>query len=170
MYKIVGADGRVYGPVSAEQIQKWIAEGRANAQTQTLAEGAAAWKQLNLLPEFAHYFAAQVPPIAPVSPSIPPLATAGARKINGWALAGLIFSGASVLLCCCPFLFSIPGLIFSLIGLSQISGNPHLYEGRGMAIVGLALSIIGIFLGIIVTLDSLLNGSFHYHLGTNHFP
>ena len=41
MYKIIGIDGREYGPVSAGQLRQWIVEGRANAQTQALAPGAA---------------------------------------------------------------------------------------------------------------------------------
>jgi len=170
MYKIVGADSRVYGPVPAEQIQKWIAEGRANAQTQTLAEGAPAWKPLSSLPEFAQYFTAQVPPIAPISQPISPLAASGVRKISGWALAGLLFGLLSILMvCCCPCLFSVPGLIFSLIGLSQISNHPHLYEGRSMAIAGLALSIVGFVLGIILIIVSLLHGNLHYHSNFNVF-
>jgi hypothetical protein len=53
MYKIIGADQKEYGPVSAELIRQWIAEGRANAQTQVLAEGASAWQPLSAFPEFA---------------------------------------------------------------------------------------------------------------------
>ncbi|MGH7979865.1 MAG: DUF4339 domain-containing protein, partial [Limisphaerales bacterium] len=61
MYKILGADGRQYGPVSGEQLARWIAEGRANAHTQTLAEGAAEWKPLGSLPEFAAHLAVAPP-------------------------------------------------------------------------------------------------------------
>jgi hypothetical protein len=39
MYRIIGAAGRKYGPVSAEQMRQWIAEGRVNAHTMALAEG-----------------------------------------------------------------------------------------------------------------------------------
>jgi len=53
MYKIIGADGREYGPATAGQLRQWIAEGRANAQTPTLAPGAPEWKPLGVLPEFA---------------------------------------------------------------------------------------------------------------------
>jgi hypothetical protein len=52
MYKIIGADGREYGPVSAEQLRQWIAEGRANAQTKVQAEGSGEWKALGEWPEF----------------------------------------------------------------------------------------------------------------------
>ena len=41
MYTIVGADGREYGPATADQVRRWIAEGRANAQTRVRVEGSA---------------------------------------------------------------------------------------------------------------------------------
>ena len=40
MYKIIGADQKEYGPVSAEQLRLWIAEGRVNGQTSVWPEGA----------------------------------------------------------------------------------------------------------------------------------
>jgi hypothetical protein len=52
MYRIVGADQKQYGPISADQIRQWIAEGRVNAQTQVCAEGTQEWKPLALFPEF----------------------------------------------------------------------------------------------------------------------
>lgn len=52
MYKIIGADGKAYGPVTAEQIRLWISEGRVNAQTQIQAEGTAEWRSLSTFPEF----------------------------------------------------------------------------------------------------------------------
>ena len=53
MYKIIGADGKEYGPISAEGLRQWIAEGRANAQTKVQVEGSAEWKRLEELPEFS---------------------------------------------------------------------------------------------------------------------
>ncbi len=52
-YKIIGADLMEYGPVSAEQIREWIAEGRVNSETKLQAEGTAEWKPLAEVPEFA---------------------------------------------------------------------------------------------------------------------
>ena len=52
MYRIIGADGNQYGPISTEQLRQWIAEGRANAQTKVLAEGTTEWKPLSEFPEF----------------------------------------------------------------------------------------------------------------------
>jgi len=39
MYRMIGADGREYGPVTADQLREWIAEGRVDAQTKALVEG-----------------------------------------------------------------------------------------------------------------------------------
>jgi hypothetical protein len=53
MYRILGSDGKQYGPVDADTLRQWIADGRANAQTQVFAEGGTAWVALGSLPEFA---------------------------------------------------------------------------------------------------------------------
>jgi len=74
MYKILGADQREYGPVSAQQIIDWVNQGRANGNTMARAEGAETWMPLSSIPEFASLFgagAAKTPP----SSSLPPLPT-----------------------------------------------------------------------------------------------
>src|SRR5689334_25343984 len=136
MYKIIGIDGREYGPVSAEQLRRWVAEGRANAQTQTLAPGALEWKPLGTVPEFAGHF---VPPVPPLIGPLPGTAMAGwAPRTNAFATAGLIF-GILSLVCCCGCPFNVLGLVFSLVGWLQISRYPERYEGRGQALAGLIL-------------------------------
>jgi len=68
MYRIIGADGKEYGPVSAEVVCQWIAQGRANAQSRIRPEGAMEWKFLSELPEFAADLAART-----ATPGLPPL-------------------------------------------------------------------------------------------------
>ncbi len=64
-YRIIGVDGRQYGPVSEEQLREWMSQGRANAQTLVQIEGATDWKPLAQCPEFtAHLTALSAPPIA----------------------------------------------------------------------------------------------------------
>jgi TM2 domain-containing membrane protein YozV len=67
MYKMIGADGRQYGPINADQLRRWLAEHRLHAQTLVQAEGAPDWKPLAALPEFAADLAAVPPPV--ISPS-----------------------------------------------------------------------------------------------------
>ena len=70
MYKIIGADGNEYVPASTEQLQQWIREGRANAQTRAQASGDTEWKHLADFPEFhaALGISATAPP--PISPPV----------------------------------------------------------------------------------------------------
>lgn len=53
MYKVIGADGRQYGPVSADQVRFWIAANRANGQTMAQAEGSTEWRPLSQFAEFS---------------------------------------------------------------------------------------------------------------------
>jgi TM2 domain-containing membrane protein YozV len=62
MYKIIGADGREYGPVTQDQLRQWITEGRANAQTLVQAENSPDWKALA---NFQELMPAAVPPLVP---------------------------------------------------------------------------------------------------------
>jgi hypothetical protein len=72
MYKVIGTDGREYGPISAEQLRQWIAERRADGQTQVQPEGSTEWRPLSELPEFAAALAAQPPaPGAPLGGGMP---------------------------------------------------------------------------------------------------
>jgi TM2 domain-containing membrane protein YozV len=64
MFKIIGGDGRTYGPVGIELLRQWIAEGRANARTLAQADGATDWRPLGALPEFAGGFPpSNAPPV-----------------------------------------------------------------------------------------------------------
>ena len=147
IYKIIGEDGKEYGPATGEQIRQWIGGGRIERETPVFVAGAKDWNFVGLLPEFAGYFTAGDTPsiIAPPSRGTSPAGQMA--KTNSYALAGLIFGILSLTCCCCGFPFGILGLIFSLIGLSQINANPELHEGRAMAIAGLVLSIISLVLG-----------------------
>jgi Domain of unknown function (DUF4190)/GYF domain 2 len=139
MYKIIGADGRQYGPVSALQIKQWIAEGRVESRTPVFTDAAADWNFVGLLPEFESCFALTTLPV--IAPSSQP------PKTNSYATAGLVCS-ILAWVCCCGFPFNLLGLVFSLVALSQINRHPELHEGRGLAIAGLVLSIVSLLLGL----------------------
>lgn len=153
MFKIIGADGRQYGPVSADQLRHWIAEGRANAQSLIQPEGSAEWKRLGEFPEFGQSFT----PVSPPTTSIPTASIPGPvpapavyPKTNGMAIAGLVMGivGVTIGWLCCGPLFSILGIVFSSIGLSQINRDPARQTGKGIAVCGLVLSILGVMIAI----------------------
>jgi hypothetical protein len=146
VYKIIGADGKEYGPISAEILRQWLAEGRANSQTKILLEGASDWKTVGEVPELAHLLATPLPPInAPGPISISPT-----PRNNSFAVAGLTLGilALTLGLCCCYGIpFSVPGIICSSIALSQIKKDPSTQQGKGLATTGLILSILSLVVG-----------------------
>jgi TM2 domain-containing membrane protein YozV len=128
MYKIVGVDGQQYGPVSAEELRRWIADKRVNAQTLVQAEGSPEWKPLGLFSEFASELKAVPPLIAPppsavgarASNKIPAgvcgilLGSLGIHKfILGYTGAGLVMLLVTLLTC------GIAGVVTHVIGLIE---------------------------------------------------
>lgn len=76
MYKIIGADGKEYGPVSAEQLRQWLNEGRVNKQTRVQVADSTDWVALGDVPALN--------PIAPPSavPLITPLKSAQSEVLD----------------------------------------------------------------------------------------
>lgn len=133
MYKIIGADGKEYGPVSAELLRDWIQQGRVSLQTQARPEGSADWKPLSSFPEFSS------------SPNLPPLMSSPPAKderaskkiaagicgillgyfgvhkfILGYTGAGLTMLLVTLLSCfTLAFVMSIIGLIEGIIYLTK---------------------------------------------------
>lgn len=64
-YYIIGGDTKEYGPIWSEDIRKWIAEGRLNAQSLAKGEGDTAWRTLGSFPEFADVFRSAAGPASP---------------------------------------------------------------------------------------------------------
>lgn len=133
MYKIIGADGKEYGPVSADQIRQWIAEGRVNAQTRTQAEGSPEWRTLAEFTEFAEALKAARPP-AP-----------GAPKTSGMAIASLVLSILGFLAVwygiTWPALIAPGlGLALGLAAMYKIKKTAGQLRGRDCALLGVAIS------------------------------
>jgi hypothetical protein len=166
MYKIVGSDGKQYGSLTTEVVKQWIAERRVERRTPVFVDGASEWTFLGLLPEFAGHFASQTPP--PQTP--PPLTASSPARSSGFATTGLVCGLLSIVCCCCCGIpFSLLGVVFSLMALSQINRNPDLYEGRAQAVTGLVLSIISMAGGLFSFVWSLLFGHTNIMLHTGQF-
>ena len=130
MYRIVGTDGQQYGPVSAEQIRRWITENRVNAHTLIQPDGTLEWKPLSSFPEFAGEFKSAPPPL-PTAPPTSAIASRASNKIAagvcgillgslgihkfilGYTGAGLIMLLVTVLTC------GIGGMVTHIIGLIE---------------------------------------------------
>jgi hypothetical protein len=106
MYRIIGADQKQYGPVSADEVRQWIAEGRANAQTLIQAEGQTEWRPLSSFPEFANV----AQPLPSGTPLVAGTDTNAAALVSGPA-TGLMVVGA---ICVLAALLSLASNIFGL--------------------------------------------------------
>jgi hypothetical protein len=73
MYIIIGGDQKEYGPITTDDVRKWIAEGRLNEQSMMKAESDAEWRPLSAFPEFVAAFATKPP-----APDAPPAFAASA--------------------------------------------------------------------------------------------
>jgi hypothetical protein len=90
MFKIIGADGKEYGPVSSDQLREWVREGRANAQTRVQPEGQTDWIPLGLVAGFDDVLGRRPdsqPPVGAHSPLPDAVLTRGYRLDVGACLA-----------------------------------------------------------------------------------
>lgn len=137
MYKILGSDQKEYGPFTGELIREWIAQRRANGQTQVLPEGATQWQPLSTLPEFS----AALATVAPALP-IPGTFSGGpapvAPKTSGMAVTSLV---VGILGACTFGIGSIIGLILGLVSLNKIKKSNGQLGGKGLAIAGVCVSV-----------------------------
>ena len=146
MYKIIGADQKEYGPVTADQLRQWIAEGRVSLQTQVLPEGATEWKALGALPEFA----AASPAPVPATLSIPAAAPAGAELVSGPAIGLIVTASLGALAQLVALLKNL------LVGVpipanDQVPAWLMMLTGR----VGVVLGIIGLLMSGVILLGAL---------------
>jgi hypothetical protein len=91
MFTIIGGDGKEYGSVTAEDLRRWIAEGRLNGQSLVKAEGDAEFRALSAFPEFADAFAPQAP--MPAAPTISATTTSLAEGDYELDIGGCISRG-----------------------------------------------------------------------------
>src|SRR5450759_183601 len=110
MYKIIGTDQKEYGPISAEEIHRWISEGRINAQTRVRVGDNADWQLLADIPEFGDVLKNRVPPL-PITPSGAP------AKTSGMAIASLVLGVLGFFTC---GVTGLVGLVLGIISMVKI--------------------------------------------------
>ncbi|HEY3863663.1 MAG TPA: DUF4190 domain-containing protein [Verrucomicrobiae bacterium] len=144
MYKIIGADLKEYGPVSAEQLRQWVTEGRVNGQTKVAPAEGTDWRLMSELPEFAGLFpAAPAPVLIPAAVPIAPLPVQ--PRASQMAVWSMVTGIVSILCCCGWFVFAPLGIVLGAVALSQMKSQPAL-TGRGFAILGIVLGIVAILI------------------------
>lgn len=163
MYKILGGDGKEYGPVSTETLRQWVNEGRANAQTQVQPEGGSNWVALGEVPEFAASFAAPSAAPAPGTIGAPSAGIPGgggnaAQLVAGPAIGLIVTAILGGLAQAASILLNLLG-----IGMAGAAASQGSHSGQEMPAwvnmmsggVGIVFNIIGIIMAVVVLMGAL---------------
>ena len=135
MYRVLGADGKEYGPVTGDVLRQWISEGRTNAQSQIKPEGTAEWQTVASTPEFAPLFEA-----APGGELVPTLSGAPAPvKTSALAITSLVLGILGLFTC---GITALVGLIMGIVALIKVNRSGGQLSGKGLAIAGICTSAL----------------------------
>jgi len=169
MFKILGADGKEYGPVTVDQIKKWISEGRANRETMAQQAGDSAWKPLGQFTGFADVLGGP-PPVAsatlavatpgPAVPAAPASVAAPRTGPDPRARAQQMVAAPAI----CLMVTAGLGLVFGLVGLIinlSLMGRSQFMPGIDPEIarliqmvsygpVGITIKVIGLAISALI--------------------
>jgi hypothetical protein len=137
MYKIIGADEKEYGPVSAGQINDWIRRGRLNAASKVQAEGSTDWKALGELAEFAEALPARPTQQTGPVPAGPPPVPGVEGKTSSLAVWSLVLAIVGLPLC---LVGPMAALVLGILGFMKINQSAGALKGRGLAMAGIVIS------------------------------
>ena len=143
MYKIIGADGKEYGPISAEQLRQWLREGRVNSQTKVQLEGVADWQPLSGLPEFAEQLGKASPVEMAPTPGVVP-------QTSGYAIGSVVCGALGFLTC----LTAPVGLVLGLMAKSRIRQSQGALTGSSLATTGIVLSAVAMVLTLLLIIPA----------------
>jgi hypothetical protein len=170
MYKIIGADGHEYGPVSTEQLQQWVREGRANGQTKVQVEGEIDWKTVESIAEFRDFLMA--PGLSPVGTGTTG-ASAGAGTLDigscvsrSWALVKSNF-GLTVGTTFLVFLILGSVGIVLRIGLNLASGLSLMDFGKTRGFQAFRMQLPGIVVSSLwywIMTGPMMGGLYNFYL------
>lgn len=140
MFKLLGADQKVYGPVTPDRLHEWIAQGRANAESKLQPVGSADWKPLTDFPEFAEALRqVALSKSSSAAPGAGLSSGAGSPKASGMAVASLVLGLLGLITC---GLTALIGVVLGFISLSRIKNSDGQIEGRGIALAGTIVSAV----------------------------
>ena len=158
-YTIIGGDQKEYAAVSAEDMRKWIAEGRLNAQSLAKAEGDAEFRPLGGFPEFVAALAAAAAGVAPAQAASQHAGDGNRdearRKVKGPAIALMVTAVVGLVLVALGLVINILTLCGIQMPMQQLN-DPQFQKMINTlgGSLGIVQSIIGAIVGIIVLLGA----------------
>ena len=157
-YTIIGGDQKPYSSVSANDIRRWIADGRLNEQSFAKEENDTEWRPLSAFPEFADALAAGSAPPPPLTAPVAGAGdgrTAALQLVKGPAIGLKVTAIVGLVLVGLGLVYNVLVLSGVNIGLQQIN-DPQMQKlisklGGGLGIVQ---DIIGGVVGVIVLIGA----------------
>jgi prepilin-type processing-associated H-X9-DG protein len=140
-YTIIGSDQKQYGSVTADDVCRWIAEGRLNEQSLMKAPGETEFRPLATFPEFADAFAAKA--AQAIEPPPVSAESIGPAKTSGLAIASLVLGILGVFTCGVTALI---GLVLGIIAMIKVKQSRGVLSGGGIALAGTIVSAIFVFM------------------------
>jgi preprotein translocase subunit YajC len=156
-YTIIGGDQKPYSSVTADDIRRWIADGRLNAQSLAREENDTEWRSLSAFPEFADVFAAGSAP--------PPLTAPVAGASEGQDAALQLVKGPAIGLkvtAIVGLVLVVVGLVFNILMLNGVHIGPQqMYDPQMQKLfntlgggLGIVQDIIGGIVGVVVLIGA----------------
>ena len=160
-YTIIGGDQKPYSSVTPDDIRRWIADGRLNAQSLAKEEQDTEWRPLSAFPEFADALAASSAP--PPSISSPVATASGGRDaalqlVKGPAVGLKVTAILNIVLA----LWSMVKLMFFPTNLEQLySAMPQLNDPQIQKLLhlfygplGIADNLFGLTMSVLVLIGA----------------
>ena len=154
-YTIIGGDQKQYGSVTADDLRKWIADGRLNAQSLAKEEHDTEFRPLAAFPEFADVLAAgSAPP-----PLTAPVAGGGRDAALQLVKGPVIGLKVTAIL---GLVMVVVGLVVNVMTLNGFHIGPQqMYDPQMQKLIGtlggslgIVQNIIGGIVGVIVLLGA----------------
>jgi hypothetical protein len=157
-YTIIGGDQKSYSSVTADDLRKWITDGRLNAQSLAKEENDTEWRPLSAFPEFADVLAASSAPPPPFSSPVAAASDgrdAALQLVKGPAIGLKVTAIVGLVLVAVGLAINVLTLSGFHIGLQQIY-DPQMQKlintlGGGLGVVR---DIIGGVVGVIVLIGA----------------
>lgn len=157
MYKIIGADQKEYGPITSEQMQQWITEGRVNAQTLVWSETSGNWMPLSSYPELVGTIPGYIP--GATLPGATSYVSEGDRagaleKVNGPAIGLFVTAGFGLLAAIAGIIMNVLGVGMGAAELGGSAETAQFAKMMGGGALGVVQGIFAIAVSVVIFLGA----------------
>ena len=151
MYKIIGADQKEYGPISADQMRQWIREGRVSAQTLAQAEGQTDWRPVIAFPEFADVIAGGSAGTAPATFGGGSARDAALAAVKGPAIGLIVTAILGLIAVVLGLVVNVLTMVGVPLGMQNLP-DPQMQKYFNLAGGGFGIiqNVIGAVIGILI--------------------